>query len=79
MGMVWNGAAIGMDLIREAAKRTLRALHRGRIGFCVGAVGSATAGIAVLRTAAAAYLLTAATSLAFGWSSRISIGNPTNP
>ena len=73
--MFWNGAAIGMEIIPAAPKQTLRAPHRGRIGFCVGAAGTPTAGIAARRTATTTNLPTATTSLAFGWSPRVNSGN----
>ena len=74
-GTFWNGAAIGMEIIPAAPKPILKDPHRGRIGFCVGAAGPATAGIAARRAATTTSLPTASTTLAFGWSSRINSGN----
>ena len=75
MEMFGNGAAIGMEVIPAVPKPTPKVHHRGGIGFCVGAAGTTTAGVAARRTAATASLPAATTSLAFGWSSRVNSGN----
>ena len=64
-GMFWNGAAIGMEIIPAAPKPILKAPHRGRIGFCVGAAGTTAAGIAARRNAPTTPFPTASTALAF--------------
>ena len=75
-GTFGNGAAIGMGIIPATPKPILKAPHGGRVGFCVVAAGPATAGFAARRSATPAYLPTATSSLAFGWSSRVNSGNP---
>ena len=75
-GTFGNGAAIGLEIIPAAPKTTPKAPHRGRIGFCVGAAGAATAAIiAARRPASATNLSTATAALAFGWSPQINSGN----
>ncbi len=75
-GTFGNGAAIGMEIIPATSKPILKVPHRGRIGFCVVAAGTTSAGIAARRTATTPGLPPATATLAFGWSSRVNSGNP---
>ena len=74
MVMYGNFAAIGMVVIQEFPKTIPQDRLRGRIGCFEGVAGTTAAGIAGRRAATASNPPSAATSLVFGWSSRVNSG-----